>query len=80
MLIAIIDKEHGWVLLFRDFGTDVEAPVFPYYILYNKYRGLIRFSFSIRSMIKPLHQVLCVYHIVFAIHVRLFLIVQIMPF
>lgn len=34
--------EDGWVLVHRDFGTAGSAPVFPYFTLYNKYRGIFR--------------------------------------
>jgi len=41
-------KEDGWVLLTRDFGTPTRAilgvgvPARPYFILYNKFRSLLR--------------------------------------
>lgn len=38
-------KEDGWVLAYRDFGTATDAPPLPFFILYNKYRGLLRFMF-----------------------------------
>lgn len=34
--------EDGWVLLFRDFGTPDRGAVFPRFILYNRFRGLLR--------------------------------------
>lgn len=38
-----IKKSDGWVLFMRDFGTPTRAPKMPYFVLYNKYRGLLRF-------------------------------------
>lgn len=35
----------GWMLVIRDFGTPTAAPAFPYFALYNKYRGILRFFF-----------------------------------
>lgn len=35
----------GWMLVKRDFGTSTAAPAFPYFMLYNKYRGILRFFF-----------------------------------
>ncbi len=32
----------GWMLVKRDFGTPTAAPALPYFILYNKYRGILR--------------------------------------
>lgn len=32
----------GWMLVLRDFGTPSQAPVMPYFALYNKYRGILR--------------------------------------
>lgn len=34
--------DEGWRLLLRDFGTASSAPTYPYFILYNKYRGTLR--------------------------------------
>lgn len=34
--------EDGWVLLYRDFGTDERGATFPRFILYNRFRGLLR--------------------------------------
>lgn len=34
--------EDGWVLVHRDFGTPRSAPPFPYFTLYNRYRGIFR--------------------------------------
>jgi hypothetical protein len=34
--------EDGWVLVHRDFGTPEEAQPFPFFTLYNKYRGIFR--------------------------------------
>ena len=48
-------KEDGWVLISRDFGTPwraIYAPDqkgSPYFILYNKYRGILRFFMWIRT-------------------------------
>ena len=41
---SVIDAfpEDGWVLVHRDFGTEKEAQPFPYFTLYNKYRGIFR--------------------------------------
>lgn len=35
-------KSDGWVLLHRDFGTPSSAPNVIHYVLYNKYRGVMR--------------------------------------
>ncbi|MCG8420800.1 MAG: hypothetical protein MJE77_23000 [Proteobacteria bacterium] len=35
-------QEDGWVLAFRDFGTPDSAPDMPFFVLYNKYRGMLR--------------------------------------
>ena len=37
--------EDGWVLVYRDFGTATSAPPLPFFILYNKYRGILRHMF-----------------------------------
>ena len=37
--------EDGWVLAYRDFGTPDDAKAFPFFILYNKYRGILRYMF-----------------------------------
>jgi hypothetical protein len=34
--------QDGWVLAYRDFGTPTSAPAFPFFALYNKYRGTFR--------------------------------------
>lgn len=34
--------EDGWVLAYKDFGTPTQAPQFPYFALYNRYRGKFR--------------------------------------
>ena len=34
--------EDGWVLVHRDFDTAHSAPPFPFFTLYNKYRGIFR--------------------------------------
>lgn len=40
-----VRPEDGWMLVIRDFGTPTQAPAFPYFALYNKYRGILRFFF-----------------------------------
>jgi hypothetical protein len=35
----------GWVLVARDFGTEGREVVVPYFIVYNKYRGILRLFF-----------------------------------
>jgi hypothetical protein len=44
---ADVDPVDGWVLLAGDLGTNLlePPPDFPYFFLYNKYRGLIRSYF-----------------------------------
>ena len=37
-----IEPEDGWMLVHRDFGTPAAAQPFPFFTLYNKYRGLFR--------------------------------------
>ncbi len=37
-----IAKANGWELFARDFGTPTGFPTYPYFILYNKYRGILR--------------------------------------
>ena len=37
-----IYPEDGWMLVCRDFGTPQTAPPYPYFMLYNKYRGVLR--------------------------------------
>ncbi|WP_406824970.1 hypothetical protein [Pedobacter sp. KACC 23697] len=32
----------GWMLVSRDFGTPTEANAYPFLLLYNKYRGILR--------------------------------------
>jgi hypothetical protein len=32
----------GWMLVSRDFGTPTEGNAYPFFILYNKYRGVLR--------------------------------------
>jgi|GEM_PF-5169345 len=41
-------REKGWVLLTRDFGKN-GANTYPYFVLYNKFRGLIRTFFWLNS-------------------------------
>jgi hypothetical protein len=38
-------REDGWVLAYRDFGTDSDAPPLPFFVLYNRYRSLLRCMF-----------------------------------
>jgi|GEM_PF-2800135 len=35
-------REDGWQLVYRDFGTATGAPHLPFFIIYNKFRGLMR--------------------------------------
>jgi hypothetical protein len=35
----------GWVLVARDFGTETLEVTMPYFLLYNKYRGILRLFF-----------------------------------
>ena len=37
--------DDGWVLVYRDFGTASGAPSQPFFVLYNKYRGILRYMF-----------------------------------
>jgi len=37
--------EDGWVLITSDFGTETKAPVMPYFIIYNKATGTLRYIF-----------------------------------
>lgn len=37
--------EDGWILAYRNFGSSSSAPTWPFFVLYNKYRGLLRFMF-----------------------------------
>ena len=37
-----MSKADGWVLAFKDFGTPTRAIDFPFFALYNKYRGIFR--------------------------------------
>ncbi|WKN40697.1 T9SS type A sorting domain-containing protein [Tunicatimonas pelagia] len=37
--------EDGWMLAYRDFGTSTSAPNVPFFILYNRYRGVLRLLF-----------------------------------
>lgn len=34
--------EDGWILVHRDFGTEKKAQPFPFFTLYNRYRGIFR--------------------------------------
>lgn len=49
-LVAVDDKkdmypEDGWMLFSRDFGTSTQAPSQPFFVLYNKYSGVLRYIF-----------------------------------
>ncbi|MFP2928634.1 hypothetical protein ACLESO_26250 [Pyxidicoccus sp. 3LG] len=35
----------GWMLVYRDFGTPTSAPAMPFFALYNKYKGTLRFMY-----------------------------------
>jgi len=35
-------REDGWVLVYRDFGTAARPATLPMFLLYNKYRGILR--------------------------------------
>lgn len=39
---ADIFPKNGWMLVSRDFGTATEANAYPFFVLYNKYRGILR--------------------------------------
>jgi hypothetical protein len=43
------EPKNGWELLKKDFGSSTIAPPNPYFILYNKYTGLVRFFVQINS-------------------------------
>ena len=45
--VADVEPEDGWALLAGNLGTDPTGPLpdFPYFFLYNKYRGVIRSYF-----------------------------------
>ncbi len=49
----------GWVLIFRDFGTSIENQNLPHFILYNKYKGVLRLFFIdfVMSTSKTLYSV-----------------------
>ncbi|SDM43316.1 T9SS type A sorting domain-containing protein [Siphonobacter aquaeclarae] len=34
--------EDGWILAYKDFGTAEKAPPFPFFVLYNRYKGTFR--------------------------------------
>jgi hypothetical protein len=36
------DEKDGWVFVCRDFGTPTIAPVYPFFILYNRFTGIMR--------------------------------------
>ncbi|MDI9878525.1 hypothetical protein [Flectobacillus longus] len=40
--LADMYPNQGWMLVARDFGTSTDANTFPFLLLYNKYRGLLR--------------------------------------
>jgi hypothetical protein len=35
-------QQDGWTLAYKDFGTPTIAPPLPFFVLYNKYRGVLR--------------------------------------
>lgn len=35
-------QQDGWMLVYKDFGTSVTAPPYPFFALYNKYKGTLR--------------------------------------
>jgi hypothetical protein len=35
----------GWMLVYRDFGTPTSAPAMPFFALYNRYKGTLRFMY-----------------------------------
>ena len=35
-------QQDGWMLAFKDFGTPTQAPPYPFFALYNKYKGILR--------------------------------------
>jgi hypothetical protein len=39
---ADIFPKSGWMLVSRDFGTPTEGNAYPFFVLYNKYRGVLR--------------------------------------
>jgi hypothetical protein len=43
----------GWVLFKRDFGTPNRAPSIPYFILYNRLIGIMRFFFFFPNSVNP---------------------------
>ncbi len=40
--VADMKPSQGWVLVARDFGTSKDANTYPFVLLYNKYRGVLR--------------------------------------
>jgi len=40
-----IRREEGWVLLYRDFGVPEHGATMPLFILYNRFRGIVRFFY-----------------------------------
>jgi hypothetical protein len=37
----------GWLIIQRDFGSADKAPQYPYFVMYNKFRGLLRVAFFV---------------------------------
>ncbi len=37
-----MEPADGWVLVYKDFGTETSAPELPFFVLYNKYLGILR--------------------------------------
>lgn len=35
-------QQDGWMLAYKDFGTSASAPPYPFFVLYNKYKGVFR--------------------------------------
>jgi len=55
--VADMYKEDGWMLVARDFGTPTVAPRLPFFILYNKYRGILRvFALNVNGLSNSLYQ------------------------
>lgn len=38
-------RDEGWVLIKKDFGSPTKPVTLPFFILYNKYRGILRYFF-----------------------------------
>jgi len=35
-------REDGWVLVYKDFGTETRPATLPMFLLYNRYHGILR--------------------------------------